>query len=265
MTQFDKHAAFAKLHDRSSLLILPNAWDAASARVIAYAGAKAVATSSVAVATVLGFADGGHLPKADAIDAVRRIAKSVDLPVSADLEAGFGASPAEVADTVVQAAKAGAVGMNMEDEAKDADAFVAKLKAARAALAAAGLPFFINARVDVILRGHSDPLNEAVRRAKLYAEAGADGIFVPAAVKPEDIRALAAATPLPLNVLHWPGLPPAGELLALGVARYSAGGGIQRAAIGATERAARAFLSGDAGPMAELGLAPDVFKKVVNV
>ena len=265
MSQSDKHAAFVKLHDRSRLLILPNAWDAASARVIAYAGASAIATSSVAVATVLGHADGGHLPKADAIDAVWRIAKSVDVPVSADLEAGFGATPDEAADTAVQAARAGAVGMNMEDEAKDADAYAAKVKASRAALKAADLPFFINARIDVFLRGHDDPLNEAVRRAKLYAEAGADGIFVPAAVKPDEIRTLAAATSLPLNVLHWPGLPPAGDLLALGVARYSAGGGIQRAAVGATERAARAFLAGDAGPMAELGLPADIFKRVVNI
>lgn len=265
MTHADKHAAFVKLHDRSELLILANAWDAASARVIAHAGAKAVATSSVAVATSYGYADGNHLPKADALDAVRRIARSVDVPVSADLEEGFGATPDEVADTAVQAAKAGAVGMNFEDAVKDPHAYAAKLKATRAALKSAGLPFFINARVDTLLRNAPGGLDDAISRAKLYAEAGADGIFVPGAVKPEDIRALAAATPLPLNVLHWPGLPPAGELLALGVARYSAGGGIHRAAIGATERAARAFLAGDAGPMSELGVAADVFKSVVNV
>ncbi len=264
MTPADKHAAFVTLHDRSRLLILPNAWDAASARVIAHAGAPAIATSSVAVATTLGFADGNNVPKADALDFVRRIAGAVNVPVSADLEEGFGATPDEVAHTAVQAARAGAVGMNMEDAAKSPDAYVAKLKTARAALKSAGLPFFINARIDVFLRGHADPLNEALVRARAYAEAGADGLFVPAAVKPDDIRALAAATDKPLNLLLWPGLPPARELLALGVARLSAGGATHRAALGATERAARAFLAGDAGPMGELALAADVFRQVVN-
>lgn len=264
MTHADKHAAFVKLHDRSRLLILPNAWDAASARVVAYAGAAAVVTSSSAVATSLGFPDGNRLPRADAIDAVRRIAGSVTVPVSADLEEGFGETPEAVAETVVMAARAGAVGMNLEDAVKPVDWFLSRLRAARAALSSAGLPFFINARIDTFLRGQADPLSDAIARARHYAEAGADGIFVPAAVKPEDIRALSGATDKPLNLLLWPGLPPTAELPGLGVARLSAGGGLQRAALGATERAARAFLAGDNGPMAELGLAADVFKRIVN-
>jgi 2-methylisocitrate lyase-like PEP mutase family enzyme len=264
MTHADKHAAFVKLHDRSALLILANAWDAASARVIEHAGAKAVATSSVAVATSYGYADGNHLPKADALGAVRRIARSVEVPVSADLEEGFGITPDEVADTAVQAAKAGAVGMNFEDAVKDAAAYAAKLKAMRAALKAAGLPFFINARVDTLLRNAPGGLDDAIARAKLYAEAGADGIFVPGAVKPDDIRALAAATPLPLNVLLFPGLPPVKDLLALGVARFSTGGGPHRAALGATDKVARAILAGETTAIAEMGLAADVFRTVVN-
>lgn len=265
MTHADKHAAFVKLHDRSSLLILPNAWDAASARVVVHAGAKAVASSSVAVATSLGFPDGNHLPKADALDAVRRMSKAVDVPMSADLEEGFGETPDDVTDTTVQAARAGAVGMNLEDAVKSPEAFAAKLRAIRAALKAAGVPFFINARIDTMLRNAPGGLDDAIARAKLYAEAGADGIFVPGVVKPDDIRELAAATPLPLNLLHWPGLPPVGELLGLGVARFSAGGGIHRTALGATERAARAFMSGDPSPMGDLALAADVFKRVVNI
>lgn len=265
MTQTDKHAAFVKLHDRSSLLILPNAWDAASARVVVHAGARAVATSSVAVATSLGHADGGHLAKDDALAAVGRIARSVEVPVSADLEEGFGETPDDVADTAVRAAETGAVGMNMEDAAKPAEAYVAKLKAVRAALKARGLPFFINARIDVFLRGHAEPLDEAIRRARLYADAGADGVFVPAAVKADDIRALAAATTLPLNVLQWPGLPDVKDLAGLGVARFSAGGGTQRAALGALDRAARALLAGDTTPMTDASLAADVFKRVVNI
>lgn len=265
MTQAERHAAFVKLHDKSSLLILPNAWDAASARLVVHAGARAVATSSVAVATSLGYADGGHLPREEAIAAIRRIVRAVDVPVTADLEQGFGDTPEAVGDTVVQAAEAGAVGMNIEDAAQPVEGFLARLAGARAALKAAGLPFFINARIDVFLRNHPEPLQEAIRRARLYADAGADGIFVPAAVQPDEIRALASATTLPLNVLQWPGLPPAGELAGLGVARYSAGGATQRAALGALERAARALLGGDPGPMADAALPADVFKQVINV
>lgn len=265
MSQKERHAAFVKLHDRSSLLVLPNAWDAASARVVENAGARAVATSSVAIATSLGFPDGNHLPKADALDTVRRIAGAVAVPVTADLEEGYGDTADEIADTAIRAAEAGAVGMNIEDAMKPADALAARLKTVRAALKARGLAFFINARIDAFLRGHDNPLGEAIARAKMYAEAGADGIFVPAVMKADDIQALAAATPLPLNVLLWPGLPPAAALPALGVARLSVGGGLQRAALGATDRAARALLGGDPTVMTDLALAPDVFKRVVNI
>ena len=264
MSRSDRHAAFVKLHDRSSLLLLPNAWDAASARIIAHAGAKAIATSSVAVATSLGFPDGNRLPRTDAIDAVRRIALAVSIPVTADLEEGFGETPEDVAETAAQAAEAGAVGLNIEDGTHPPERLAARITAISARMKRDDTPLFINARIDAFLRGHATPLEETLRRIRLYEAAGASGIFVPGAVKPDDIRAITSATKLPVNILTFPGLPPVADLQGLGVARLSGGGGIHRAAMGVTDRAARAFLSGDLGPMAENALDGAVFKQVLN-
>jgi 2-methylisocitrate lyase-like PEP mutase family enzyme len=264
MSRDDRYQTFAKLHDRSALLLLPNAWDAASAKVIANAGAKAIATTSVGVATSLGFPDGNRLPRADAIDAVRRIAGAVPVPVTADLEEGFGDTPDEVAETAALAAAAGAVGLNIEDDTHPPERLAARIAAIAARMAKDATPLFINARIDAFLRGHSEPLAETLSRIPLYEAAGASGIFVPGAVQPGDIRTLCAATKLPVNVLTFPGLPPVGDLQGLGVARLSGGGGVHRAAMGVTDRVARAFLAGDLGPMAENGLAGDVFKRVLN-
>ncbi|MCC6921086.1 MAG: isocitrate lyase/phosphoenolpyruvate mutase family protein [Alphaproteobacteria bacterium] len=243
MSHADRYAAFEKLHDRSALLRLPNAWDAASARIIVHAGAKAVATTSSGVANVLGYPDGNKLPRDMAVDAVARIAAAVDVPVSADIEEGFGDTPEAVAETVARIADAGAVGINIEDAVKPAEILAAKIAAIRKRLGAT--PLYINARIDTWLRGHADPLNEALRRAPLYLAAGASGIFVPGVAKPDEIRAVCAAVKAPINVLLWPGLPSPPELSALGVARLSAGGGITAAAFGATLKAATAFLDQD--------------------
>jgi 2-methylisocitrate lyase-like PEP mutase family enzyme len=243
MTRTDRYAAFAKLHDRSELLRLPNAWDAASAKIVVHAGAKAVATTSSGVANVLGYPDGNKLPRDMAVSAVARVVKAVEVPVTADIEEGFGETPDAVAETIAQIVDAGAVGINIEDGVKPPELLAGKIEAARKRLA--GEPLYINARIDVWLRGHADPLNEALRRVELYLKAGASGIFVPGIAKPDDIRTVCKAVNAPINVLLWPGLPGPSELFELGVARLSAGGGVTAAAFGATFKAANAFLNQD--------------------
>lgn len=259
MSRADHHAAFAKLHDRSALLMLPNAWDAASAKLMADAGAKAVATTSSGVANVLGYPDGNKLPTRLVIEAVARIVKAVDLPVSADTEEGFSENPDEVAELVSALAEAGAIGINLEDGVKPPELLAAKIEAIRARLKATGVPLFINARVDPYLRGHDTPLKEALRRAALYLNAGADGIFVPGIVKPDEIKALCVEVKAPVNVLLRPGLPSPAELFALGVTRLSAGHMIYSAAMGFARKAARGFLEGgDYRPIFENAIPREV-------
>lgn len=262
MSRNDRYTQFVKLHDRSRLLILPNAWDAASARVMADAGATAVATTSSGVANALGYPDGNKLPREMAIDAVARVAQAVDVPVTADIEEGFGETPDEVADTVAAIAEAGAIGINIEDGMKAPELLAARIEAIKARQAATGAPVFVNARIDAYLRGHATPFEETLRRVPLYLKAGADGIFVPAAVKPDEIRRLCAEIAAPVNLLQWTGLPPASELPALGVARLSAGGALFYAAMGLAHRAAAAFLSGDAGTIGENRLPRETVSKL---
>lgn len=257
MSRTDRYEAFLKLHDRTTLLRLPNAWDAASARLVVHAGAKAVATTSSGVANALGYADGNKLPRDMALAAVARIVNAVDVPVSADIEEGFGETPADVAETVAQVAATGVVGINIEDAVKPPEFLASRIEAIRARLS--GEPLYINARIDTWLRGHPDPLKETLRRAELYLKAGASGIFVPAIAKPDDIHTVCEAISAPINVLLWPGLPGPAELAALGVARLSAGGGIASAALGAAYKAATAFLSsGDYAAVRENALPRDI-------
>lgn len=245
MTRTDRHAAFVKLHDRSRLLVLPNAWDAASARIVVDAGAAAVATTSSGVANALGYADGNKLPREMAVALIARVAGAVDAPVTADIEEGFGETPDETALSAAAIAEAGAVGVNLEDGVRPPELMAAKIEAIRAQLNAAGVPLFINARIDTYLRGHETPLEEALRRAALYRKAGADGIFIPFIVKPEEIRTACAEIDAPVNVLLKAGLPSPAELFDLGVARLSAGGGLFYASMGFAHRTATAFMAGD--------------------
>ena len=243
--------SFAELHVPGDPLRLLNAWDAGSAKLFADAGAKAIATTSAAVAFALGRPDGEAIGRDDVVEATRRIADAVDLPVTADIEAGFGETPQEVGETVRAIIGAGAVGVNIEDGTGDWDAplrdvagNVARLEAARAAADAEGVPLFINARTDVYLAGVGEPetrLDAATLRMQAYARAGASGVFVPLAIDPDTIAALVAATPLPLNVLGT-GAPPVDELAALGVARVSVGSGPSLAALGLLQRIAHEFL-----------------------
>jgi 2-methylisocitrate lyase-like PEP mutase family enzyme len=217
---------FRDHHVHGDPLVLPNAWDAASARLIEQAGAVAVATTSAGVAWSLGVPDGDHLRPEDAIAAVARIVRAVDVPVTADVESGYG----DIAATVRGVVDAGAVGINIEDGAHRE---VRRIADARAA---GGDDLFINARIDTFLFGGGD-LDETVGRAAAYLDAGADGIFVPGVVDPAVVAELVERVPAPLNVMAGPGAPSVAELAKLGVRRISVGPAI---AVAAYELAARA-------------------------
>ncbi|MGW3150983.1 isocitrate lyase/PEP mutase family protein [Streptomyces sp. NPDC001177] len=248
----DRALAFRALHVPGRPLVLPNAWDAMSARLAEDAGAAAVATTSAGLAWSLGAADGDRLERDRALDAVARIAATVRVPVSADIESGYAKDPAGVAGTVRAVLAAGAVGINIEDalyeEGSGALRPVAeqaeRIAAAREAADAQGVPLFVNARIDTFLRG-AGGVDATLERAAAFRAAGADGIFVPGAVDPETVRALVEGIDGPLNVLVGPDAPSVAELAALGVARVSAGSGLAEAAYAVVRRAARELL--DAG------------------
>ncbi|GAA3255195.1 isocitrate lyase/PEP mutase family protein [Nonomuraea helvata] len=235
-----------------SVLVLPNAWDAASATVIAAAGATAIATTSGGVSWSLGRGDGQGLSRDEMAEATRRIVDSVDLPVTVDVEGGYGPTPAEVAETVRAVVEAGAVGVNLEDSTAVGGPLFevaeqnARLRAARDAAAAADLPeLFINARTDVFLFGigaADGRLGEVLARATAYAEAGADGIFVPGLLDLDVLNALCAESPLPVNAMAVAGGPNVAELAAAGVRRISLGTGLAQAAYTAARSAAAELL-----------------------
>ncbi len=222
---------FAKLHQGPDLLILPNAWDAGSARVIEHAGAKAIATSSAAVAWARGYPDGEALEPEQLLAIVRGIARVVSIPVSADIEAAYASDAAAAAAFAARVIDAGAVGVNIEDGNSPPDLLVSKIAALREAGAKKGVDLWINARVDVYLRKLVEgegAYPETISRAKRYTEAGASSIFVPGAADKELIGNLTRDIKLPLNVLAWPGLPDGATLKSLGVRRLSAGSGLAK-------------------------------------
>jgi 2-methylisocitrate lyase-like PEP mutase family enzyme len=224
--------AFQALH-AEGLLLLANAWDAGSARLAQAAGARAIATSSAAVAWAHAWPDGDALPVELLLQTVRAVAGAVAVPVSADIEGGYSDDPARVAELAGRVIDAGAVGINIEDGAADATLLCAKIAAIRAAAKTRGVDLFINARTDVWLRGLAEPgrrAEEAVRRGALYREAGANGLFVPGVTTEADIAAVVAGAGMPVNVMARPNLPELERLRALGVRRFSAGSSIGEAA-----------------------------------
>jgi 2-methylisocitrate lyase-like PEP mutase family enzyme len=244
----DRALAFRALHVPGRPLVLPNAWDAASARIVEDAGASAVATTSAGLAWALGVADGDRLDRERALEAVARITATVAVPVSADIESGFAKDPAGVADTVRAVLAAGAVGVNIEDALYGGEGVLRpvaeqaeRIAAAREAADAEGVPLFVNARIDTYLRG-AGGMDATLERAAAFRAAGADGIFVPGAVEPGTVKELADGIDAPLNVLVGPGAPTVAELAALGVARVSAGSSIAAAAYAVVRRATRELL-----------------------
>ncbi|GAA2612955.1 isocitrate lyase/PEP mutase family protein [Paractinoplanes durhamensis] len=236
----EQAALLRSLHVPGSPLVLANAWDVASARVAEEAGSPVVATTSAGVAWSLGAPDGDTLDRELAVDAVRRVVAAVKVPVTADIESGFGADPAGVAETIRGIVAAGAAGINLEDEVRPIPEYVARLTAARAVAPPEVL--FINARIDTYLRGGGD-FEEAVARAEAYVAAGADGIFVPGLIDPAAIGALVARVNAPVNILVWPGAPSVAELAKVGVARVSLGSGVAEAAYAVMRKAVREALS----------------------
>ena len=240
------HASdFLALHHGHGF-VLPNAWDAGSARLLEQVGFPALATTSAGIAFALGRPD-GSLDRDTMLDHIARIVESVAVPVSADLESGYGASPADVARTIASAVELGVVGANLEDqvggELFGVDEAAARIEAARAA-APAGT-FVINARTDTYFgAGTGDPFSETIERATRYVEAGADCVFVPGVNDADTIRRLAAEVPAPLNIVA--GLMgtelDARTFFSLGVKRVSLGGSIARAALTLVERAGRELL-----------------------
>jgi 2-methylisocitrate lyase-like PEP mutase family enzyme len=232
-TQRAKAEAFRAMHDRSKILVLPNAWDPMSARVIEEAGARAIATTSAGVAFSVGYPDGEAMPRDEMIAAIARIARVVTVPVSADIESGFAHDARDVAETVRRVIEAGAVGINLEDAIHggppalyDLETAVDRVRAAREAANSAGVPIVINARTDVYLLSIGEPdarFDHAVRRANAYRKAGADCLFVPRIGRPADIERIVGALEGPLNLLAFPGIPTVTELERLGVARLSVG------------------------------------------
>jgi 2-methylisocitrate lyase-like PEP mutase family enzyme len=232
--QLDRARIFHRLHIKGDPIVLLNVWDAGTARVVAGAGAKAIATGSWSVAAAHGYTDGQVLPLAVALDNLARIVASVTLPVTIDLEAGYGDAREIVADTVARAITAGAIGCNLEDQIIGRDDLYSigdqsgRIRAARQAGDRASLPIFINARTDLFLKStaerHDDRLvNDALERAQAYADAGASGIFVPGLVDERLIGDMCTASPLPVNIMVFPGVPTAKRLAELGVARISHG------------------------------------------
>jgi len=224
----DKIAQFRALHVPGDPLVLINIWDAGSAKAVAAAGAKAIATGSFGVAGAQGRADGEDFPLEDVFENLARILAVTDLPVTIDMESGYGADPAAVGVSVGRAKAAGAVGINMEDRLPGQTDLLAVPEAVARYRAATDTGIFVNARCDTF-RGqdaakHGDTLIAAtLERARAYADAGAGSLFVPFLLDPKCIGAICDASPLPVNILRGMGGPTHGELAALGVARISHG------------------------------------------
>ena len=260
---------FAALHRPGQPLLLANAWDPASAAVIEAAGALALATTSSGVAWANGVPDGGRLGARAMGAALARIVAAVRIPVSADIEDGYGPAPADVAETVRAVLDAGAVGINLEDRAGGSrELFAPADQAARiaAARAAAGdAPLWINARTDTYLAGigpAEDRVALTLSLAATYADAGADSLFVPGAIDLDVVKELAQG-PLPLNIMVWPGAPSVAELAACGVARISLGGAIAEAAYGLADRAARELFTAGTYDSAAGGLPYATLNKLL--
>ncbi|HKE37155.1 MAG TPA: isocitrate lyase/phosphoenolpyruvate mutase family protein [Candidatus Baltobacteraceae bacterium] len=239
-------AAFRALHHGNDVLLLPNAWDAASAAVFRGLGARAIATTSAGLAWACGYADGDVLPRENLLFAVREIKRVVgDLPLSIDIEGGYSDDPAAVADLAEQLVELGVAGVNLEDGGRASSELAAKIEAIVHRCRKNGTDLFVNARCDVYLRDLASgeaAVTETVARGRAYAQAGAGGLFVPGLSEPDAMRAIARDVDVPLAIFAVEGLPPARELFALGVRRLSAGEALAGLAYGAAREAAQAFL-----------------------
>jgi len=235
-----------KLHGGPRMLVLPNAWDAASARVLEELGYPAIATTSAGVAFALGYPDGQRVSRDEMLEAVARIARAVRVPVTADMEAGYGTTPADMAETAKAIVAAGAVGLNLEDVTGDTESSqvdtalqAEKIRTIRDVSASLGVSLVINARTDIYLMPigpEATRFERTVERLRAYRAAGADCLFAPGVSDRELIEKLVKAVAGPLNILITPGCPSISELQKLGVARASAGSAAMRATLGLLRR-----------------------------
>jgi 2-methylisocitrate lyase-like PEP mutase family enzyme len=250
--QAEKAEQFRKLHHGPRMLLLPNAWDVVSARILEECGHPAIATSSAAVAFSRGYPDGQRISRDEMLDVVGRIARAVRVPVTADLEAGYGTSVEDMVETVKAAIAAGAIGMNLEDVTGDDESSfvdmplqVEKIRAIRETAKSAGVPFVLNARTDVYLMPigpEATRFERTVERLRAYRDAGADCLFAPGVYDRETIAKLVKAVQAPVNILANLACPPLGELEKMGVARVSAGSTVLRAAMGLVRRIGKEML-----------------------
>lgn len=256
--QNNKAQAFRALHVRGQPLVLFNIWDAGSAKAVTAAGASAIATGSWSVAAANGFSDGEHIPLNLAIENLTRIVGATALPVTIDMESGYGKTAAEVGQSIGRTIAAGAIGCNLEDSFTESGKLRAaseqtqRIRQVRLVADRAGIAYFINARTDVFFQKpppqHDESmLSEAIERARAYADAGADGIFAPGLIDPALIARLAAASPLPLNILVEEKSPSIEVLAQAGVARVSHGPGPYLEVMKMLEQRARAVMGGRAG------------------
>jgi len=247
-----KAEQFLKLHHSPRILLLPNAWDVASARILEECGHPAIATSSAAVAFSLGYPDGQRITRAEMLEVCGRIARAVNIPVTADLEAGYGTTVKDMVETVNAAIAAGIIGMNLEDVTGDDERSVVdlplqveKIRAISESAKSLGVPFVLNARTDVYLMPigpEATRFERTVERLRAYRDAGASSLFAPGVYDRDTIAKLVKALEAPLNILANPTLPPIAVLEKIGVARVSAGSGIMRAAMGAVQRVGKEML-----------------------
>jgi 2-methylisocitrate lyase-like PEP mutase family enzyme len=242
-----KAELLGRLHVEGPMLVLPNAWDAGSARIFVETGFKALATTSAGIAFSLGFPDGERISRDEMLAAVGRITRRISVPITADMEAGYGEAPREVAETVRRVIDAGVVGMNLEDRMDgkqliDFPLAVERVGAARAAAHAAGVPLVLNARTDAFEVPELRPeqrLAEAVRRGNAFRDVGADSVFVPFVNDRGTIEQLVQQIRAPVNILGTPNAPSLKDMAALGVRRITFGSAPMRATLGLVRRMAR--------------------------
>jgi 2-methylisocitrate lyase-like PEP mutase family enzyme len=239
------------MHHGSEVLLLPNAWDAISARLFAKRGFRAIATTSGGVAWALGYGDGEQVPLAEVLALVRRIVRAVDLPVTVDFETGYGPTATDVANSIRAVIETGAAGVNLEDSEpghgpmRGVKEAAARIQAARDAATATGVPLVINARVDNWLHHATDPassLEDATHRARAYVAAGADCIYPIGLRDFKTTETFVKAVHAPVNVMGGPGTAPLSELARIGVARVSTATWFAALALGAIDRAAGRIL-----------------------
>jgi len=244
--QADKAEQFRKLHRGPRILVLPNAWDVASARILEELGYLAIATTSAGIAFSLGYPDGQRVSREEMLEVVARIARAVRVPVTADMEAGYGTTVQDMSETARALIASGAIGLNLEDvTGEDESSHVnmtlqmEKIRAIRETASSLGVALVLNARTDTYLTpiGPAETrFDRTVERLRAYRQAGADCLFAPGLRDGETIRKLVAALDGPLNILLMPGGASVGELEKMGVARASAGSAVMRATLSLVQR-----------------------------